>query len=739
MNEQDKPDAPDQAASLIARADAPIRSLEEDQLGRGEFARALAAEVLAAPASRGYVMGLTGAWGSGKTSVLNMVAQAIADKAIVIHFNPWMFSGTEALVAAFFAEIGKQLEKKEAKLKAIAGKLAAYGQVLSPFAALAGAGAAADGTVRLLQAAAAPPSVFERHTELRTLLDGLDRRVVVLVDDVDRLRPQEVLDIVRLVRLVGDFPNTLYLLAFDRNRVEQCLGEGDLARGRAYLEKIVQVTHDVPAPRQPDVAAMFSEGLATIVGSLTTGPFDTEDWQNIFTFVIRPLLATPRHVQRLLGALSMTMRMVGDEVALADLVGIEAVRVLDPALFEAAVSAAEHLREKSGPSAAGYQHGRSAVETPVGPLFAASPEHAASVCRWLFPAACRFYENRSYGSERTWRLKRKLASGSVFRFYLERQLPAGVAPARVVDEALDRLSDRDRLGELLADCGPEELMDLIERMNPAIEQLPVAAEIDQDPAWTAAPVLLDLLPRLPEGRAAFTPRGSMVVMRAVLRLLRRIDEQQRDAAVQAVFEATGTLSGRLVLLWVAGHRQGVGSALVSASLASELEQRLRHQLMNLTPVQFATQDRIGRLAAVMAETDEGKAALCTFAGDDLVVLSLLADCLGEAHSQTIGAAAVEVTAVLPWAELEDWFGPQDLARRVIEVLEAATAGCLATNEVERAALNLAAMYARGDRPLTPWERMTRKISSADGLTGDGEVIAVQRGGSAAEDAEEVDP
>jgi predicted KAP-like P-loop ATPase len=69
----------------------------------------------------------------------------------------------------------------------------------------------------------------------------------IAAEAVDRLRPQEVLDIVRLVRLVGDFPNTLYLLAFDRGRVEECLGESNIERGRAYLEKIVQVTHDVPA------------------------------------------------------------------------------------------------------------------------------------------------------------------------------------------------------------------------------------------------------------------------------------------------------------------------------------------------------------------------------------------------------------------------------------------------------------------------------------------------------------
>ena len=131
----------DAAASVIDGADSPIQFLSEDRLGRRPFAQALAAEVMAAPVARGYVMGLTGPWGSGKKSILNMTVDALGDRAIVVHFNPWMFSGTEALVSSFFGEIGKQLDKKEAKLKGIASKLATYGQVLSPLAALAGAGA----------------------------------------------------------------------------------------------------------------------------------------------------------------------------------------------------------------------------------------------------------------------------------------------------------------------------------------------------------------------------------------------------------------------------------------------------------------------------------------------------------------------------------------------------------------------------------------------------------------------
>jgi KAP family P-loop domain len=704
---------------IMDGADAPIRTLSEDRLGRRAFAQALAAEVLVAPVTRGYVMGLTGPWGSGKTSILNMTVDAISEKAVVVQFNPWMFSGTEALVSSFFSEVSKQLGKKDTRLKNIAGKLATYGQILAPAAAVFGASGAVQSAAGVVQALAAPPSVLEQHEELRTLLADLDKRLVVVVDDVDRLRPNEILDIVRLVRLVGDFPNALYLLAFDRHRVEECLGDGDLERGRAYLEKIVQVTHDVPAAREPDVTALFIAGLGPLVEDLPNGPFDAGDWQNILTFVVRPLLVTPRHVQRLLGSLSMTMRLVGDEVAVADLIGIEAVRVLHPALFEATVAVADDLFTKAGlGDQIAYQPGRDPAASPIAPMFEVAPELARAVCRWLFPAARRYFENVHHGSEWEiiWRRKRKVSSAAVFRFYLERQLPVGVVPAHAVDDALSHLTNSDELRQSLAPWSADQLMDLTERMNPAIEELPFDHDdLDGDPARIALPVLLDLLPKLPEDRGPFQLSGAMALMRVAVRFLRRIpDEELRAAVIRGVFADTTTFSSRLILLRLAGHREDIGMGFISPDLVAELENELRRALMAQSSAEFAVQDRIARSADFVAETDEGRAALRALANDDKFMLSLLVDCAGETHGQEVGAAAVQVTRVLPWEGLTGWFGEEMLVQRIAELVKTVTDEDMEISKEERAALSIAADYATGNRPQTPWERLARVHSAAAG-------------------------
>lgn len=76
-------------------------------------------------------------------------------------------------------------------------------------------------------------------------LKKLDKPLIVVLDDIDRLSTPEIRDIFKLVRLTASFPNIIYILAFDRVRVEQALGEQGIS-GRDYLEKILQLVADLP-------------------------------------------------------------------------------------------------------------------------------------------------------------------------------------------------------------------------------------------------------------------------------------------------------------------------------------------------------------------------------------------------------------------------------------------------------------------------------------------------------------
>ncbi|MBV8831985.1 MAG: hypothetical protein JO108_22480 [Acidobacteriaceae bacterium] len=118
-----------QATSVIA--DNPIRSVEDDALRRAPLARSFAKQILALDAAEGLVVAILGPWGSGKTSFVNLARTYLEEAgATVLDFNPWMFSGTEQLVDAFFNELSAQMKLRPG-LDDVGKSLEEYGETFS--------------------------------------------------------------------------------------------------------------------------------------------------------------------------------------------------------------------------------------------------------------------------------------------------------------------------------------------------------------------------------------------------------------------------------------------------------------------------------------------------------------------------------------------------------------------------------------------------------------------------------
>jgi predicted KAP-like P-loop ATPase len=147
-------------------------------------------------ASRGLVVGVLGAWGSGKTSFINLARPEFTERATaVIDFNPWMFSGS-ALIDAFFIEISAQLKVKPG-LSSVGESLENYGEVLSGFGWVPFVGPWVD-RVRLVAGSTGKLMKKRRggsqdaRRKISTVLTKLEKPIVVILDDVDRLSTAEI-------------------------------------------------------------------------------------------------------------------------------------------------------------------------------------------------------------------------------------------------------------------------------------------------------------------------------------------------------------------------------------------------------------------------------------------------------------------------------------------------------------------------------------------------------------------
>ena len=420
-------------------SDAPISGSAQDVFGRKRLAQRVAVDATAAAPNGGFVIALCGAWGTGKTSVVNLVKEDLARRqAIVVTFNPWLFSGAEDLVGTFLSQLAATLRRDGGATRAVANKIARYAGALGGLAAFAPVvGDAAASALKIAQQAAAAaseaPPLYEQRAELVAELQKLDMRIVVFVDDVDRLTDDEIRDVVRLVKLVGDLPRITYILVFDRVRVEEALAgapgpfsAGEAAthgreRGRAYLEKIVQSRHDVPPLRPQTLMRFLSATLDEALDPyLATVRFHEHDWANIAALGLREMIKTPRDAKRLGNAASAAADMLSDEVALVDTLALEALRVFEPDVHAELGDVAEILvddRFRIGDEGRQREEDRARIDALL--TKARQPGATRKILVQLFPKAHgALGASRAFQDDRTERRELRVSQPSVFRAYL---------------------------------------------------------------------------------------------------------------------------------------------------------------------------------------------------------------------------------------------------------------------------------------------------------------------------------
>jgi predicted KAP-like P-loop ATPase len=392
----------DRVGSLAA--DNPVRQLSDDKLGRTSAAKSFALNVLRLDTSEGVVVGVLGAWGSGKTSFINLARPTFEEDGVpVLDFNPWMFSGAEQLVQSFFSELSAQLKLKPGLVEVGKG-LEEYGEMFSGLAWVPIVGPwiergqdLAKLIENLLQRK--KEGVGSQRAKVDKALRALNKPIVVVLDDIDRLNTSEIRDIFRLVRLTANFPNLIYVLAFDRKRVEDALSEEGIP-GRAYLEKILQIGFDLPTvPEHVLNQQIFAEIDAALEGIPNAGSFDSNAWPDVFVEVIRPLISNMRDVRRYVAAISGTVSSLEGQIALVDVLALEAVRVFLPDVFQRFPASVSGLTTTSD---IGYGGGREQVhlKQEIDDLIDAAGNRAAVVramIQRLFMAAQRHVGGSHFG------------------------------------------------------------------------------------------------------------------------------------------------------------------------------------------------------------------------------------------------------------------------------------------------------------------------------------------------------
>lgn len=309
-------------------SDRPGSDPDLDLFDYAPFAQTLAKGIASTPSPEGLVLSLQGKWGLGKTTALNYVAHYLEETGAaveVVRFNPWWFRGPDVLAHALISTITDLIGDQETRADwRSRGEFLARAASTLPYVS----GAATEIADRLAE----PKEVEEAKRKLADELRTREKRILVIVDDIDRLQPKEMSQLFGVIKALIDFPNTIYLLAYDSGVVTRALRNEFAEFGDTYLDKIVQVVFDLPEPTPHALGNMFLEHVRAVLPDTATDS-ERARWEIVLGHGIMPLLSTPRDVVRLSNSIRVTLPAVADEVSFVDFIALEALRMFVPELY----------------------------------------------------------------------------------------------------------------------------------------------------------------------------------------------------------------------------------------------------------------------------------------------------------------------------------------------------------------------------------------------------------------------
>ena len=540
-------------------ADRPSLDPKDDLFGHAPFAKNLANSICRYPDSDGLVLALYGPWGSGKSTVLNYVQHYLGqlpedEQPVVVKFNPWWFSGQENLARTFLGQLQAVLAQSK-KFKQLGDLLTNYAEGIGGLIDLAVVSGGAGGLIGkwLGHAKRKPKNVPALKESITAILQKAGKRILVVIDDIDRLMPEETRQLFTVIRALADFPNVVYLLAFDRKVAAQAIEQQSGLPGDRYLEKIIQVPFELPPVDRVALRAALFKRLDEVLEETPEGSFDQAYWTNVYHYGIDPLIQTPRDVVRLTNTLKVTYPSVRGEVNTVDFIALETLRVFLPDLYDVIRANPDQFcshsrddRDESDQNAAQVFHKqwRSEVPETLRGSTQALLEH-------IFPDI----EQGGRGSDWLAECRRNLHAchTEVFPIYFRLTVPPGAVSRSEMTALLALAGAPVDFGNALVQAMKEKRPDGLSKARALLERL--MDHVEKDIPDTQIPTVIQALLNVGDAlndpadeRGMFDLGNVSRASRPVYHLLKRVGADQRAGVLERAIQSGNAVAVQLWLL-----------------------------------------------------------------------------------------------------------------------------------------------------------------------------------------------
>lgn len=334
------------------QADVPIKDLDADEFNREKVFESLLDTISSNSISedKSIAIALVNRWGEGKTSFLEILDKEINEKkdTLVVSFNPWLSSQPDNLTFDFFNTLDKALSPHiytGRLFRQYAQSLTKIDTVYNPL-------------LYLPRQWLGHRSNQDYFDEIKELIERIEKRIFILIDDMDRLHPKEIFELLRMIRNSASFPHMIFVVPFEREYVTQALDQNQIHNGSEYLKKIFDVEITLPPIAFTNIQDLLDKKFGDILDSVfihkkgesieeskkeianqfkrcigkdTQGDFldlNTQRYETIIQ-LIKSKIKNNRDVIRFLNSLSVNLKNNHSRIYLPDLLILEFIKIKD--------------------------------------------------------------------------------------------------------------------------------------------------------------------------------------------------------------------------------------------------------------------------------------------------------------------------------------------------------------------------------------------------------------------------
>lgn len=318
--------------------DRPIIIKEEevdyDIFGRQKIIAQIFRDIVTCEPKGSHVIGVEGEWGSGKSTILNIVKRKIRERKendtqdliVIDEFDPWIYGDQQSMLSGMFECI---LEHSGVKWGYLRKK-----RIIDDVSSVLAGQYAAVGVVRSLMSSTNQLQSKVDEIERRVVehLEYMNQKIVFFIDNLERADAQNIVLLLKLMGKIMKWPRVIFVVSYDPERLKHVLNDVALI-DEHYTEKIIQAVWHVPALSVERKNTVFEKCMMNLLRQYGIQADEIEEYEDVFKCILKNV-TNIRTFKRLLNS-TFSLVLGEENLNKHDLLCMEVLHFLNPDLYGA--------------------------------------------------------------------------------------------------------------------------------------------------------------------------------------------------------------------------------------------------------------------------------------------------------------------------------------------------------------------------------------------------------------------